>query len=147
LRNALALATETGEQAINDSTVLLMKRLRLQQGGELDIANALWANADFTIAPEFMHVCQEIYDATVRTLDLNQPSSAAVINEWVTEKTRGKISQIVTPAGIVGLPAILTNAVYFKGKFLDPFPKRSLVPVRFRDLRTSGWPVRGQIFE
>lgn len=131
LRKALALATETSEQAINDSTVLLMKRLRLQQGGELDIANALWANADFTIAPEFMHVCQEIYDATVRTLDLNQPSSAAVINEWVTEKTRGKISQIVTPAGIVGLPAILTNAVYFKGKFLDPFPKEATQPRTF----------------
>jgi len=131
LRKVLSLPAETREQDINDSIVLLLKRLRQQKGAELEIANALWAGTEFTIASEFMLACQEIYDAAVRTLDLNQPSAARAINEWVAEKTRGKISQIVTPAGIAGLPAILTNAVYFKGKFLTPFPREATRPRTF----------------
>jgi serine protease inhibitor len=106
-------------------------RLRLQQDAELDIANALWAGSEFTIAPEFILACQEIYDAAVRTLDLKQPSAAAVINEWVAQKTRGKISQIVTSAVIATLPAVLTNAIYFKGKFLNPFRREATQPRTF----------------
>jgi serine protease inhibitor len=45
------------------------------------------------------------------------------INKWVSEKTRGKIPSIVTPATIAGAIAVLTNAVYFKGNFCIPFEK------------------------
>jgi len=131
LRKVLSLPTETREQGINDSIVLLLKRLRQQKGAEFEIANALWAGKEFAIASEFMVACQEIYDALIRTLDLNQPLAAAVINEWVAQKTRGKISQIVTPAVIASLPAVLTNAVYFKGKFLTPFPSEATQPRTF----------------
>ena len=131
LRKVLSLPTEISKQTINDGIVLLMKRLRQQKGAELDIANALWAGTEFTIESNFMLACQEIYDAAVRTLDLNQPSAASVINNWVAEKTRDKIPEIVTPAGIEGLPALLTNAIYFKGKFSSPFPREATQPRTF----------------
>jgi serpin B len=37
----------------------------------------------------------------------------------------------VTADAIAGLPAVLTNALYFKGKFRDPFPREATEPKPF----------------
>jgi serpin B len=131
MRKVLGLPIDASEEAVNESAAPLLKSLRSYGEAELAIANALWVDIKSTIAPNFVQVCQQIYAATARTLDLNQPSSAAMINHWVSEKTRGKIPSIVTPSGIVGSPMILTNAVYFKGKFCIPFPKEATRPKAF----------------
>ena len=39
------------------------------------------------------------------------------------EKTHGKISGLVSPDQLHSMRALLTNAVYFHGKWSDPFPK------------------------
>jgi serine protease inhibitor len=131
MRKVLVLPTDASEEAVNESAVALVKSLQSQGDAKLAIANALWVDVRSTIAPDFVRVCQEIYDAAARTLDLNQPSSAVAINNWVSEKTRGKIPSIVPPNGIGGLPAILTNAIYFKGKFRIPFRKEATGPKPF----------------
>jgi serpin B len=131
MRKVLALPTDAGEEAVNESAVALVKSLQSHGEAELAIANALWVDVRSTIAPDFVRLCQEIYDATARTLDLNQPSSAVAINDWVSEKTGGKISNIVTPATIADAIAVLTNAVYFKGKFCIPFEKTQTLPKPF----------------
>jgi len=131
MRKVLALPADASEAAVNESAAALLKSLMSQGEAELAIANALWVDVSSTIAPDFVRLCQEIYDAAARTLDLNQPSSATTINEWVSEKTRGKISSIVTPKRIAGSPAILTNAIYFKGKFCIPFRKELTRPKAF----------------
>ncbi len=51
------------------------------------------------------------------------PAAAAAINGWVSEKTHGKIDKLVTPADIAASPAVLTNAVYFHGKWSQAFEK------------------------
>jgi serpin B len=131
MRRVLALPADASEEAVNESTAALMTTLQSQGKTELAIANALWVDVSSTIAPDFVRLCQEIYDATARTLDLDQPSSAVAINKWVSEKTRGKIPSIVTPATIAGAIAVLTNAVYFKGKFCIPFEKEQTQPKPF----------------
>jgi serine protease inhibitor len=131
MRRVLALPADASEEAGNESTAALMTTLESQGKAEFAIANALWVDVSSTIAPDFVRLCQEIYDATARTLDLNQPSSAVAINKWVSEKTRGKIPSIVTPATIAGAIAVLTNAVYFKGTFCIPFEKEQTQPKPF----------------
>jgi len=131
MRKVLALPADASEEAVNKSAAALMKSLQSQGEAELAIANALWLDVRSTISADFVRVCQKIYDATTQTLDLNQPSSATTINDWVSEKTRGKIPNIVTPNGIEDLPAILTNAIYFKGKFCIPFQKEATRPMAF----------------
>lgn len=125
MRRALALPADVSQEEVNESTVGLMRKLRGSRGAELTIANALWVDVRAMIAPEFARVCQEVYDAAVRALDLNEPSAAMAINQWVAEKTRGKIPRIVTPEATADLAAVITNAVYFKGKFCDPFEKEA----------------------
>jgi serine protease inhibitor len=125
MRKVLALPTDANEETFNECVVTLMKSLQSQGKAELAIANALWLDAKSTISSDFVSVCEKIYDSAVQRMDLSQPSSASRINAWVSEKTRGKIPTIVTPNGIRGLPAILTNALYFKGKFWVAFPKEA----------------------
>jgi len=58
---------------VNESTVALLKSLRSQSGIELTIATALWTNIGLPIATEFVCKCQEIYAASVTSLDFKQP--------------------------------------------------------------------------
>jgi serine protease inhibitor len=131
MRKALALPPDASAEALNLSAAAVMRSLLSHGEAELEIANALWADVKSTISPDFVSVCQNIYDAAVQTIDLTHPSSADTINAWVSQKTAGKISQIVTPGAIAGLPALLANAVYFKGKFSIPFPKEATRPMPF----------------
>ncbi len=131
MRRALALPADASQEEVNQSTVTLMKKLRAWRGAELTIANALWVDVRATIAPEFARVCEEVYEAAVRALELNEPSAAMAINQWVAEKTRGKIPNIVTPKATEDLAAVITNAVYFKGKFRHPFKKEATQPKPF----------------
>lgn len=125
MRQALSLPADATQEALNQATVALMKKLRLAKSVDLTIANALWADVEATVAAEFLSVCQEVYDAAVQAIELSQPGAAIAINKWVAEKTRGNIRDIVTPGDIAGAPAVITNAVYFRGKFSIPFRKEA----------------------
>jgi serpin B len=131
IRGALCLPADASQAALNQAAVALMKKLRLVGAAELAIANALWVDTRAAVRAEFVQDCQKVYDAAVRAIDLSQPSAVTDINHWVAEKTRGKIPKIVTPADIAACPAVITNAVYFSGKYSYPFRKEATQPRPF----------------
>jgi serine protease inhibitor len=96
------------------------------------IANALWAQKGFRLAPAFVKIGRDFYDAPIRSLDFarNPDGAAAVINRWVDHATRGKIPSIIAKLD-PGTMLVLTNAVYFKGKWTWPFPKSATAPHDF----------------
>ena len=89
----------------------------------LTIANALWYQAGIPAKPDFISCNQQFFGATVAPLDFTNDHSVDVINTWAGEKTRGKITHIAD--GLTSPPPklFLANAVYFKGKWEDPFDK------------------------
>jgi serpin B len=89
----------------------------------LSIANALWANRDTTLKPDFQDRCHRYYRAQTSTLDFSNPSAAGTINAWVSKNTQGKITELVTASLIRHSPAVLTNAVYFHGQWTNAFDK------------------------
>ncbi len=89
----------------------------------LTMANAIWYRQGAPVKPEFIARNQQFFDCTVGTFNLNDPHPEDVINAWASEKTRGKISRIAD-GGLfsVDIPRLfLANAVYFKGKWAEPF--------------------------
>jgi serine protease inhibitor len=87
---------------------------------QLEIANSLWARKGIRFRPEFLAANRSFYDAEVMVLDFRDPGSLSAINGWVNRKTKGKIDRIVDridPSSIL----FLINAVYFKGKWTEPF--------------------------
>jgi len=110
---------------LNASSAALQNLLKSQAPSALSIANALWADRHFTLAPDFVKLCQSVFSARAASLNFADPKSAAEINDWVKTKTRGKIPTIVTPDAVAKAALILTNAVYFAATWESEFPVRA----------------------
>ena len=131
LRRVLRTAADAEALRRNVEAKHMMEALQKQDGIELSIGNALWIDRQMTLAPEFVSLCAEYFDALVRTLELKNPASATVINDWVSEKTRGKIPSIVSAQALQETTTLITNAVYFKGRFQIPFRAEATRPGPF----------------
>ncbi|MGA3066394.1 MAG: serpin family protein [Tepidisphaeraceae bacterium] len=114
-----------------DSTSASAGRLmdRLQSAGEnsipiLKVASAIWAQQGVQWNPDFFQTVQTDFRGQAETVDFQDPSRArSTINDWVAAQTDGKILNLLPLDAIQPhvTKLILTNAVYFKGDWADPF--------------------------
>ncbi|MEN8158414.1 MAG: serpin family protein [Bacteroidota bacterium] len=82
------------------------------KGNLLEIANSMWYDEGFPVEPDFIDLNSIYYDAAVREIDFRTASAVKTINDWVSDKTHGKIDEIIQaidPATMM----ILINAIYF----------------------------------
>lgn len=90
---------------------------------DLVIANALWGHLGTSFRPAYLDRLKSGYGAEITPVDFTDPPRAsATINGWIRKQTRGLIQDMIPPETIrpqTGL--ILTDAVYFKGRWADPF--------------------------
>src|SRR5215471_9566583 len=123
MRQALAVPSSLSDDALHESASDLLQTLASRDRVQLSFANALWSDARLPLSANFIEKCRKLYAADASTLDFSQPNAADTINNWVSEKTRGKIPNIVDPAVVKASNAILTNAVYFQGRWQHRFDK------------------------
>jgi len=91
---------------------------------EFDIANSIWYRlCDLLPREEFLSVCQKYFDALVKGLNFDDPSTVDTINAWVDENTNGKIKEIVDGLLDLSTMMFLINAIYFKGTWTYEFDK------------------------
>nr|AAX92880.1 Similar to serpin homolog WZS3 - wheat [Oryza sativa Japonica Group]AAX95888.1 Serpin (serine protease inhibitor) [Oryza sativa Japonica Group]ABA92265.1 Serpin family protein [Oryza sativa Japonica Group] len=65
------------------------------------------------------------------------------INEWVSKATNKLIPEILPDGSVHRLTTlVLVNAIYFKGKWSDPFPRESTTTGKFHRLDGSSVNVR-----
>lgn len=134
MRKALALPDRDAAH-LNASSAALQSFL-LKDPGALTIANALWADLHFTLAPEFVKLCESTFQAHAASLDFVDPQAAGVINDWIKTNTKGKIPSIVTPDIVRKAAVILTNAVYFAARWRSEFDPSGTVQEAFH--KTGG---------
>lgn len=115
--------TEMTPQEINAANQALQNSLqKVDPNVQVLIANSLWAKQGFSFKPEFLQTNQEYYKANLTELDFTIPQAHSIIDNWVNQKTQGKIDRIVdeiSPDKVL----FLINAIYFKGKWQTPFDK------------------------
>lgn len=90
----------------------------------VSVASALWPAAGVRLLPEFVQTVRDGYAATVSPLDYQASSvkAAAVVNNWVSKHTNGRIKNIVNAAVLNKHTQLaLTNAVYFKSQWAREF--------------------------
>jgi len=94
---------------------------------ELNIANALWAQKDFPFLQEYFDIITAYYQGLIENLDfIKDPEGSRIkINKWVEEKTKEKIKDLI-PKGLINnlTRLVLTNAIYFKGEWVQEFDKK-----------------------
>jgi serpin B len=91
----------------------------------LTAANALWYRKGILVKPAFISCNQQYFGATVDALDFDDPRSTGIMNAWASEKTHGRINGIAD--GLINrwTELVLANAVYFKGRWEEPFDVKS----------------------
>ena len=94
---------------------------------KLSVANSLWGQEGTRFLPGFLQVMADDYGAGLRQVDFRSAElTCRTINAWVEEQTGGKIKDLIQPSYITSLTRlVLTNAIYFKGEWANPFPKGS----------------------
>jgi serine protease inhibitor len=127
---ALALP-DADPGALNASSRELQNLLESGEGVTLKIANALWADQHFPLAPDFVKMCESTFGAQAASLNLSNPGAAARINDWVSARTKGKITNLVTPESVAKSAMLLTNAVYFAGTWDNQFSPSATAPENF----------------
>jgi serine protease inhibitor len=107
---------------VNQSYRSLIDLLRdLDPNVEFLLANSIWYREGFAVEQEFLDVNREYFDAEVAALDFASPTAAPTINNWVSDKTMGRIEDIVDDPIPWDVVMYLINAIYFKGDWAIQF--------------------------
>jgi serpin B len=122
--DAIAAARSPSDyhQAIGELTRLLNEQMPEYQ---LNMANRLWGQRGYKFLPEFLALTSGAYQAELAQLDFgNSEAAREQINQWVSSKTEGKIPDLI-PSGSIepDTRLVLTNAIYFLGRWQTPFEK------------------------
>jgi len=96
-------------------------------GGEkfqFSIVNRIWGQVGFSFHEAFLDVLAENYGAGLSLLDFfSAPEPSRItINDWVAEQTKDRIENLIPQGGVTDeTRMVLTNAIYFKAAWRDPF--------------------------
>ena len=101
----------------------------IQERGDvlLSVANALWPREGYAFLASYLDLVKRFYGVSITPLDFVRDTEAAriQINGWVENETQGKIKDLIPPGLLNPLVTlILTNAIYFKGNWVNQFDKK-----------------------
>lgn len=122
-----AAQTEIDRRAISVAAELNSLRQQVNQY-ELRVANALWGEQTFPFRSQFVQTLEKVYGAASFPVDfLRAPDAARLhINAWIAQQTNNRIRNMLPPGSLDRTSRlVLTNAIYFKGKWVRPFQKQS----------------------
>jgi len=111
---------------------------------ELHTANALWMQEDYPILEDYIDAVVNYYSGEANSLDFSgaPEESRVTINDWVEEKTNDRIKDLFPPNSIDrDVVLVLTNAIYFKGDWLNEFDEESTSKELFHVSPTEGVEV------
>ncbi|HEY8131927.1 MAG TPA: serpin family protein, partial [Thermoanaerobaculia bacterium] len=116
----------SGKRLAKAWTAVLDDVNKHKTGFDLLTANALWAARGIQFRSSYLATARGEFGARIETLDFAHAAEAARarINTWVSEATREKIRELIGQ-GMLGPDTllVLTNAIYMKAKWADPFSK------------------------
>jgi serpin B len=106
---------------------------------QLSIANALFGRSGLGFEAEFLDTLAVNYGAGMSLVDFgDEPAARAAINDWVSEKTKDKIPQLIDKDVLSEDTAlVLVNAIYFLSDWQSPFEKQATSQSDFTKLDGS----------
>jgi serpin B len=134
---AQTLHFDPNDDAFHEHYGRLIEQLNEQgekENYKLLVANALWGQKDFGFLDPYLNLTKHNYGARLELVDYVNAAEEArqTINAWVEDKTEEKIKDLI-PAGALDRTTrlVLTNAIYFKGDWAEPFDKTETKPAPF----------------
>jgi serine protease inhibitor len=92
----------------------------------LAVANRVYVRPIVPLKPTYVQAVQSVFGASIEAL-----ASAAQVNGFVKEATRGMIEELITDDAVAQSVLIAVNALYFKGKWAVRFSETETRRERF----------------
>ncbi|XP_063592956.1 leukocyte elastase inhibitor-like [Penaeus indicus] len=129
LERVLQLGNREGALALYKSVDQLYRLQENNPNYTVNAANRIYIQDGLPLR----ECLQTVFSNEIRAVDFRQQPQAAAgeINRFVSDTTRGKISQIVSADSVSGAVMALVNAVYFKGLWDSQFKVENTSPQRF----------------
>ncbi|XP_069469635.1 serpin B6-like [Ambystoma mexicanum] len=111
----------------------------------LRTGNRLYGEKTYIFNREFLDSCNKFYLSELEQVDFVEKYEEArgKINNWVEEKTEGKIQNLLASGTVDSLTRlVLVNAIYFKGNWADKFNKDHTSERPFRINKNETKPVQ-----
>jgi serpin B len=150
--NKLAASLRNGDFNKYNAAALRSQKLAAELNGlltqydqyELRVANALWGERTYPFQKSYRDVLTRYYaEGGLFPVDFRKDAAGArkKINGWVAGQTRDRIKELLGPGALSDLTRlVLTNAVYFKGRWSQEFDAKETRPDDF--LLAGGGKVR-----
>merc|ERR1711935_594056 len=119
----LELRKALGNLGASPCVVSLLYRQIVQSykgQGTFLYGNRIWINEDFDINREYEKGVEDYFDASIGNVNFKEPASIAMVNDWVSNITNEKITQLVEEFS-PETKLFLANALYFNDKWKFPF--------------------------
>jgi len=101
----------------------ILPTIRSTKDFTIETANKVFVKKGFSIKRDFQEILRNSFHSNIQDLDFGDSEEAAdEINDWVEERTRDKIEDLIKP-GMIGQDTslVLVNAIYFKSNWAKKF--------------------------
>lgn len=116
---------------LNAANKVLLEALpKMDVSVQTTMANSIWYREDFPVKEDFITTNEKYYDSEVRALDFAAPNAKDIINDWIEDKTSGRIDKIIENIKREDI-MFLINAIYFKGDWKASFDEGKTAPATF----------------
>ncbi len=131
------MGTVLGFENVNDSSLNVAYKgvydvlMNSDEKVEISLANSIWYTDMWTVDQSFSNIIQTYYNGEISPIDLSNPTEAKdIINEWVENKTKDKIKDLlkqIQPEDVM----FLVNAIYYKSDWTYKFNKEETIESNF----------------
>jgi len=126
---------------LNQQNAECMKSLAANDGVKLEVANAIYSDKFTPFKQSFIELCESKYSAEAHSEDFSKPETVTAINKWCSDKTHGKITEILKRL-TKDEKMVLLNAIYFKGSWQKKFANNATQDDHFTGLSGEQSPIK-----
>lgn len=95
--------------------------LRQPSNSSVRVANAAAIERDYSVLGDYVDSLSQSFNAHLWKVNFADEPSRTSINDWVKNKTEGKIEKLLSGPLPPNTKLVLLNAIYFKGFWKSPF--------------------------
>lgn len=107
------------------------ENLRIEGSSAIfDVANRMFKQVGFSVKRDYIALMKHFYKSKVEEVDFGTQEAVDIINEFVEDKTNGKIKNLLDRLDAL-TQMVIINAVYFKDNWKFQFDKRDTRPKKF----------------
>ena len=127
---ALRVSGITPEEINSSYKNLTDALLNVDSRVKMLVANSVWTKNNFPVKKPFIDILTSDYDAESRQFDINDPTVPTQVNNWISDKTNGLITNMIDNLDDKTV-MLLINAIYFKGKWKSEFDTDNTITTSF----------------